>query len=179
MRTKQYILLLRINLHGCFDAEISQVCFGYINMFPYRRKQLNITQLLLKAFVLKMRYFVIFFFLIKMRFYCLHQSLLSGRVSQKILRSGPSAKGVQRARDAGCSPGGWCSEHGDDTPRYHSQARPAQATSPRESFLQSRLPREMRVHQGMLWPSRHTQEFKPPMGPGPTINHPRGSASQE
>ena len=31
-------------------------------MFPYRRKQLNITQLLLKAFVLKMRYFAIFFY---------------------------------------------------------------------------------------------------------------------
>ena len=80
----------------------------------------------------------------------------------------------QRAGDAGCSPGGWHSEHGDDTPRYHSQARP-----PREAFLQSRLPRELRVHRGMRWPSRHTQEFKPPTGPGPTVNRPRGSASQE
>lgn len=67
-------------------------CALVISMFPYHGKQLNIfMQLLLKAFVLKMRYFAVFS--IKMRFYCLHQSLLSGRVSQKTLRSGPSAKG--------------------------------------------------------------------------------------
>ena len=40
----------------------------------------------------------------------------------------------QRAGDAGCSPGGWHSEHGDDTPRYHSQARPAQSQATRGSI---------------------------------------------
>lgn len=42
---------------------MSEVHFGYINMFPHCGKQLNtLTRFLLKAFVLKVAYLVIFFF---------------------------------------------------------------------------------------------------------------------
>ena len=95
-------------------------------MFPYHGKQLNIfTQHLLKAFVLKMRYFAIFFYKDEILSSPPVTTIREGITENSQIRT--ICQGGQRAGDAGCSPGGWRSEHGDDTPRYHSQPRPARS----------------------------------------------------